>query len=252
MIDLERERLKVEALKKKILGGRSSPQLRVVRAEGRHPIDEVATEEDVGKLRSEERREGVMWEARSHRESVADQMATEAGQRRLEALEYELREEEDRKQQERARLRAEELKKRNQASESTRIEHTEAPAKSAPVLTAETVLPSQAESSQVYQEVLLLAYRDGLISKTEEEILALLRQRLGVTDKEHARLQQNARLEIYFQAMVEVWSAGVVTKQGFDKLDLLREQFSISAEDHVRLERLVRRQTLLRQAARAS
>lgn len=251
MIDIERERIKVDELKKKILNGRSSPQLRVLRAAARRPIDEAATE-DVGKLRAEERREGIMWEARSHRESIDDQMASEAGQRRLEALEQELREEEDRKQQERARLRAEELKRQMKASESTRIEHTEARAKRAPALTAETVLASQAESSRVYEEVLLLAYRDGSISKTDEEILALLRQRLAVTDEEHARLQQSVRLDIYFRAMIEVWSAGVVTKQGSDRLDLLREQLSISAEDHLRLERLVRRQTMLRQATRAS
>ncbi len=191
-----------------------------------------------------------MWEAQSHSEQHFDQKASEVGLRRLEALEFELRGEEELRQQERERLRAEELKKRMQESERTRGEEVQKSAESA--LPSETFLPLNTESSQVYLEVLLLAYRDGALGKTEEEILSLLRQRLGITDKEHHKLAQKVRMDIYSRAMVDVWQDGIVTKQEFDRLDLLRDQLNISAEDHMRLERLVRRQAMLRQAANAS
>jgi len=193
-----------------------------------------------------------MWEAQSHIDPNADQKAAEAGLKRLQALEFELRGEEERRQQEWARLRAEELKKRIQESERTRGGEAEKTVRSTSRLPSETAFSSNTESGQIYLEVLLLAHRDGALGKTEEGILALLRQRLGITDKEHLRLQQKVRMEIYSQAIVEVWEDGIVTKQESDRLDLLRDQLNISAEDHMRLERIVRKQALMRQAAVAS
>jgi hypothetical protein len=252
MLDTEYQKRRVEELKKKILAHRNSLHSQEGRREGHRPDDDEVTMEEVAILREEERRENIMWERRGHAEADADQIATEAGQRRLEALEFELREEEERRLQERARLRAEELKKRNQESERKRGEEIEEFARSAVRPPPESVLPLKTESNQVYREVLLLAYRDGALGKTEEEILSLLRQRLGVTEKEHLGLAQKVRMEIYSQAMADVWEDGVVTKQESDKLDLLRDQLNVSADEHLRLERLVRREALRRQSARAS
>jgi hypothetical protein len=242
MTDTEYQKRKVVELKMKILAHRNSLHSQEGRGEGPRTDDKV-TMEEVVILREEERRGNIMWEGRSHTEVDADQVATEAGQRRLEALEFELREEEE---------RAEELKKRNQESERERSREVEESAKSTVRPQPESVLPLRIETSQVYREVLLLAYREGPLGKTEEEILSLLRNRLGVTEKEHFGLAQKVRLEIYSQAMADVWEDGVVTKQESDRLDLLRDQLNVSADEHLRLERLVRREALRRQSARAS
>jgi hypothetical protein len=252
IIDTEHQKRKVEELKRKILAHRSLLYDHGGRGEGHRAGDgESAMEKDV-LVKEEERREDIMWEGRSHTELDADQIATEAGQRRLEALEFELRDEENRRLQERARLRAEELKKRNQEPERKRAGEVEVSTKNTILPLPESDVPSKTETNQVYREVLLLAYREGALGKTEEEILSLLRMRLGVTEKEHVGLAQKVRLEIYSQAMADVWEDGVVTKQESDRLDLLRDQLNVTADEHLRLERLVRREALRRQSALAS
>ena len=195
------------------------------------------------------KKEDNMWDAQGYAESDADQRASEAAQRRLEALEKELRAEEEQKQLERARLRAEELKKK--LSMETE-KHTSGEArddiKVIPPEPSESPVAFHGDSSQIYLEALQLAYRDGKLSKTESEILALLRQRFGLTEKEHKKLQQKVQLEIYSEAMADAWRNGVVTREDVEKLDLLREQLNISADDHLRFERQVRRQALRRSA----
>jgi len=96
--------------------------------------------------------------------------------------------------------------------------------------------------------VLMLAWRDARLSKEEEDILALLRDRFGLSKEEHELLQQEVQIEIYLQAVADVWRDGVITPQDSERLDQLREQFSISAEEHLRLEKQVRKEILKQKA----
>ena len=67
---------------------------------------------------------------------------------------------------------------------------------------------------------------------------------MGISDEEHASLEQEAQLEIYLHAIVDSWKNGSITPQDLDRLDVLREKFNISAEEHMRLEKQVRHEIL--------
>jgi hypothetical protein len=187
-----------------------------------------------------------MWEGRGRTEEDPDQKASEDARRRLEEVEIELRLEEERRQQEKARMRAEELKKQNQAPGGPDAKKADEVVRQSYGVSPDADLPAHAEASQLYLDSLLLAYRDGKLSRDEVDMLELLRQRLGLTDREHHRLLVKAQLSVYSQAMIDVWQGGVATQDDFDRLDELREQLNISADDHLRLERLVRRQSVKR------
>jgi hypothetical protein len=97
---------------------------------------------------------------------------------------------------------------------------------------------------QAYAQVLKQAWTNGVVSKDEENLLSTLRKSMGISDEEHASLEQEVRLEIYLQAIVDCWKNGSITPQDFDRLDALRERFHISAEEHMRLEKQVRQEIL--------
>lgn len=260
MIDLEKQRAEVEELKRKIRRNKKPSLSQENR--GDRQRREVETTEAGETLNQGTRREDTMWNRQSHAEMENDQKVAEAGQRWLQALETELRneeeesrrekerllEEEEERQMEQARLRAEELKKRSKEPARANVEQPKETAKEIPDEPSGSIPPFNGEGSKIFQEVLLLAYRNGKPASAQEDILASLRQRLGLTDNEQHRLEQNVRLEIYSRAMADAWRNGVGTRQAFEKLDVLREELSISADDHMRLERQARRQTLRRTA----
>jgi hypothetical protein len=97
---------------------------------------------------------------------------------------------------------------------------------------------------QAYAQTLKQAWSNGSISKDEEDLLFTLRKSMGISDEEHASLEQEVRLEVYLQAIVESWKNGSITPQDLDRLDALRERFHISAEEHMRLEKQVRQEIL--------
>lgn len=188
-----------------------------------------------------------MWERQGQTDLDEDLKAAEAGRQRLEALEKQLRDEDEENRKEKARLRAEELKKRRKGPERVTSEQARETAAS---FAEESISLLHGEASQIYMEVLLLAYRDGKPDRPQEEVLARVRQRLGLTDDEHKRIEQQVRMEIYSQAIVGVWQNGVGTTRDFDRLDVLRDELSISADDHMRLEREARRHALLAMATK--
>ena len=101
-------------------------------------------------------------------------------------------------------------------------------------------------SLQAYAQALKQAWANGSVSEDEENLLQTLRKSMGISDEEHASLEQEVRLEIYLYAIVECWKNGSLTPQDLERLDALREKFNISAEEHMRLEKQVR-QEILRQ-----
>ena len=252
MIDPEGQKALVEELKRKIRKSQRSSKSH--EEHGGKPRREVGgeTTEACGNLAQGNRREDNMWVVQGQAELDADQMASEAGTRRLEALERELQDQEEERQKEAARLRAEELKKRSWERENVAVDKPGETIRVVPDDFSEPTSPFISDAGQIYLEVMLLAYRDGKPDMTAADILDLLRQRFGLTDKEHQKLLQKVQLAIYTRAMAEAWRNGVGTRQAFEKLDVLREQLSISADDHLRLERQARRQTLQRTATAAA
>ena len=99
-------------------------------------------------------------------------------------------------------------------------------------------------SLQAYAQTLKEAWANGSLSKDEENLLLTLRKSMGISDEEHASLEQEVRLEIYLYAIVDCWKNGSLTAQDLDRLDTLREKFNISAEEHMRLEKQVRQEIL--------
>jgi hypothetical protein len=99
-------------------------------------------------------------------------------------------------------------------------------------------------SLQIYAQTLKQAWMNGSVSKDEENLLLTLRKSMGISDEEHASLEQEVRLEIYLQAIIDSWKNGAITPQDLDRLDALREKFNISAEEHMRLEKQVRQEIL--------
>ena len=97
---------------------------------------------------------------------------------------------------------------------------------------------------QAYAQTLKQAWANGSMSKDEEDLLFTLRKSMGISEEEHASLEQEVRLEIYLQAIVDSWKSGSITPQDLDRLDALRERFHISAEEHMRLEKQVRQEIL--------
>jgi hypothetical protein len=115
---------------------------------------------------------------------------------------------------------------------------------------AETEKKAQAQHGnpivylQAYAQTLKQAWANGSMSKDEEDLLLTLRKSMGISEEEHASLEQEVRLEIYLQAIVDSWKSGSITPQDLDRLDALRERFHISAEEHMRLEKQVRQDIL--------
>jgi hypothetical protein len=99
-------------------------------------------------------------------------------------------------------------------------------------------------SLQAYAQTLKQAWSNGSLSKDEENLLSTLRKSMGISDEEHASLEQEVRLEIYLYALVDSWKNGSITLQDLDRLEGLREKFNISAEEHMRLEKQVRQDIL--------
>ena len=97
---------------------------------------------------------------------------------------------------------------------------------------------------QAYAQALKFAWSDGVLSKDENALLIVIRKSMGVSDQEHASLEQEVQLDIYLQAIVDSWKNGSITPQDLDRLDILREKFNISAEEHMRLEKQVRHEIL--------
>jgi len=94
-------------------------------------------------------------------------------------------------------------------------------------------------SLKIYQQVLRQAWSDAKISQDEADILSLLRNNLGVEQRDHESLQRKAQMEVYLQAITDAWKEGAITPQDSEKLDLVREQFNISAEQHLLLQKQV-------------
>jgi hypothetical protein len=99
-------------------------------------------------------------------------------------------------------------------------------------------------SLKIYWQVLRQAWSDAKISQDEADILSLLRNSLGVEQRDHESLQRKAQMEVYLQAVTDAWKEGGITPQGSEKLDLLRGQFSISAEQHLLLQKRVANEIL--------
>lgn len=211
---------------------------------------------EAGNLIKDIWREDTMWERQGQTDIDEDLRASEAARQRLEALEKQLRDEEEETRRERARLRDEEEENRrekarlraeelkNRKKEPERVTSQQA-RETAARPAVETISLVHEDATQIYMEVLLLAYRDGKPAKAQEDVLARVRKRLGITDEEHATIEQKVRMDVYSQAITGMWQHGVGTTKDFEKLDLLREDLNISADDHMRIERQARRQALL-------
>ncbi|RPI05994.1 MAG: hypothetical protein EHM64_04495 [Ignavibacteriae bacterium] len=114
----------------------------------------------------------------------------------------------------------------------------------APVSAASVQQSIPVVSLQAYAQTLKQAWSNGSLSKDEENLLRTLRKSMGISEEEHASLEQEVRLEIYLYAIIESWKNGALTPQDLERLDDLREKFNITAEEHMRLEKQVRQEIL--------
>jgi alpha-L-arabinofuranosidase len=204
MTDIDEQRKKVEELKRKILEQKK-------KGEAAPPLDS-----SINKTANEAK--GPTTPVQSQAQEIKQQAKIESQHQTEEVKD---------KTEKVAPRQQEEEKRHTEAEKTTQAQHT------IPVV-----------SLQAYAETLKQAWANGSVSKDEENLLLTLRKSMGISDEEHASLEQEVRLEIYLYAIVDSWKNGSLTLQDLDRLDALREKFNISAEEHMRLEKQVRHEIL--------
>jgi len=151
------------------------------------------------------------------------------------------------KQKVEAARKAEEARLEQEKADAKAKQKTEAPKQQssspAPAIPPAGMV-SQDVVLQAYSEVLKAAWEDGVVSREEETILKILRETLNISEKQHKEFVQEMQLGIYLQALVDGWKNGSITPEDSERLDMLREKFNVSADEHMRLEKQIRKEIL--------
>ncbi len=92
--------------------------------------------------------------------------------------------------------------------------------------------------SKMFQQ----AWADGALSPDERALLTVVKEELGISDQEFAKLENESGSSSYIVHLRDVWKDGVVTPEEAEKLESLRNALKISAEEHFKLEAQVRKE----------
>ncbi len=98
---------------------------------------------------------------------------------------------------------------------------------------------SSGTALEIYRKQLQLAWGGGDISEKESRLLKDLRLSLGISDKEHERLEREliSALEIYKKQLQLALEGGKISEKGKILLKDLRLSLGISDKEHERLEK---------------
>ena len=86
------------------------------------------------------------------------------------------------------------------------------------------------------------AWADGVISSDERNLLIVLKNDVGLSDQDFAKMEEENGSSSYITHLREVWKDGLVTPEEAEKLESLRKTLNISAEDHFKIEAQVRKE----------
>jgi DNA-binding MarR family transcriptional regulator len=97
-----------------------------------------------------------------------------------------------------------------------------------------------------YTRALMTAWKDGRVTATERLLLDQLREHLGISHKEHDRMETEAiaraedaitdRIELYKVVASEAWEHGEVTPRERELMEALRKALQIPKGEATRLE----------------
>lgn len=225
MTELDEQRRKVEALKKKILEQKKKPE-------------DLSNSES--SLEGSVQEDSIFLDEESLlRENTAKERDESEG-KKIKDVSIQ--------KEERERLQALADAKR-QVEEAAKKRHVDRK-KETPSTSREAQDVEQVEESPIssvmhaYKQALKQAWSDGLISSDEDQILGSLRSSLSISPEDRETMEGEVRLEIYLDAIVEGWRDGAISHDDSEKLEKMREMFKISAEEHFRLEKRVRQEML--------
>jgi len=182
MTDINEQRRKVEELKRKILEQKKKD----------------STDQPFDSLLDQFTRE-------EKRQTEEGQKQDEEVQRQSEIESRHLAEEAKRREEESARRKQEEETAQRKQEEGVHHQKEEEKKKRAHSRVAQTIESQPivpVACLQAYAQALKFAWSDGELSKDENALLIVIRKSMGISDQEHASLEQEAQLEIYLQAIV--------------------------------------------------
>ncbi len=86
------------------------------------------------------------------------------------------------------------------------------------------------------------AWEDGIISPDERGLLTVVKNEVGMSDEDFAKMENERGASSYIAHLREVWKDGLVTPEEAETLETLRTTLNISAEEHFKLEAQVRKE----------
>ncbi|TLY33679.1 MAG: hypothetical protein E6K56_00310 [Ignavibacteria bacterium] len=93
----------------------------------------------------------------------------------------------------------------------------------------------------IYSRALREAWVDGALSSDERDSLREWRASLRISEDEHVKLEQKAKLDVYTEAVQKAWAGGSISSGTADQLQQLREELEISTDQHTSIEQQVRK-----------
>jgi hypothetical protein len=108
-----------------------------------------------------------------------------------------------------------------------------------------TVMPSgetKERALALLAKLIQKAWADGVISSDERGLLMVMKDEVGLSDQEFAKMGEENRSSSYIAHLREVWKDGLITPEEAEKLESLRKTLNISAEEHFKIEAQVRKE----------
>ncbi|HTR80626.1 MAG TPA: TerB family tellurite resistance protein [Bacteroidota bacterium] len=102
-------------------------------------------------------------------------------------------------------------------------------------------LPS-ADRLSLLTKLFQKAWEDGSVSPDERTMLTVVKNELGISESDFAKVESECGSSSYIAHLREVWKDGLVTPEEAEKLEALRVSLNISAEEHFKLEAQVRKE----------
>lgn len=102
----------------------------------------------------------------------------------------------------------------------------------------------EASAQSFYKKVLRKVLSVEGVEPNGKKVLGVIRNLLGISEREQSDLLQEIHLEIYYDAILDSWKDGSVSYEDSERLESLREIFGISADEHFRLEKQVRQELI--------
>ena len=94
-------------------------------------------------------------------------------------------------------------------------------------------LPHSPAALEAYRTLLTEIWSDGNVTSDEQSQIDSMKDTFAITEKEHAEIEQQVRIEAYLNAIREAWRLGVTSFVD------IRKRFKISDQEHLSVEQKI-------------